>query len=116
MSDLFKTRRGVNYSCGAKKKTISLNNLSLQLRQLENEINHLKNENERLNIRLLEQFELYLKAIEVYQKALKKCSPYMLISHPEAQCYFCKNTTEHSEPHTNNCEYMNLIGGNDNGC
>lgn len=79
------------------------------------EIDLLKKEVERLNDRLLEQFELNLKAVKKYEKALRKCSPFTRNFSQEYWdgCVFCDS--EIIKKHEEGCEYIKLIGGTKDG-
>lgn len=78
-------------------------------------VNDAISEIERLNKRLLEQFELHLKVIGEYQEALRKCSPDTYIVDDESDevyiiCNFCKKSGRHDD----DCEYIKLIGDGEN--
>jgi hypothetical protein len=78
--------------------------------QAENE--RLKCENEYIKRFWYQHMEdekkLHKFRIEQLKEALRKCSPFGLMSHPEAKCNFCGMDDEH---HTDDCEYVRLIGG-----
>ena len=81
-----------------------------EIQNLYSENSHLKKVNGSLEVEV-DQLE---RRLEEYRNALRKCNPFSLLS--EHICLFCGFSSEPRNEflHTDDCEYMRLIGGKQN--